>query len=402
MITTKDLYKRKIDCCGCEACANVCPKNIIRISPDPSDGFLYPEAFDPSQCIDCKRCLNVCPLKIPVENGAALYSLGARANDENTIRKSASGGIAFNLAQTFLASGGGVHAVVYGVEYAHDFKQAIFSRCSTIEDLDKYRGSKYVQARKGDIYKKIRQDIKEGKRILLVGLPCEIHAFKLVFKNYDQLYTVSLICHGPTSPLVQSEFIKQSSKPNSQIIDFTVRYKLKGWKPYYIRINYDDGSETLEKFHESDYGIAFKELKRPSCSECKFKLHLNSSSIDSDLIIGDYHGISSSSPIFNKWGASQISVMTSKGEELMKLINGSIESEKISNYQAIHYNKALGKIIKPRWNRNQYAKILTERGLEAASQLWSIGFIDKYQTLRGQIMMRLAKMRRWLINKIKH
>ena len=34
--------EKKKDCCGCGACANVCPKNCIELKSD-KEGFLYPK-----------------------------------------------------------------------------------------------------------------------------------------------------------------------------------------------------------------------------------------------------------------------------------------------------------------------------------------------------------------------
>lgn len=33
------LYDEKKYCCGCEACANICPKNIIVVKPDQGGGI---------------------------------------------------------------------------------------------------------------------------------------------------------------------------------------------------------------------------------------------------------------------------------------------------------------------------------------------------------------------------
>ena len=48
-------------CTGCSACANACPKDAIRMTPDP-EGFLYP-SIDASLCVDCHICEKVCPVK---------------------------------------------------------------------------------------------------------------------------------------------------------------------------------------------------------------------------------------------------------------------------------------------------------------------------------------------------
>ena len=49
------IEKHKNDCCGCAACASICPRKAITMKPDAL-GFLYPEVDD-SLCIDCGRCV---------------------------------------------------------------------------------------------------------------------------------------------------------------------------------------------------------------------------------------------------------------------------------------------------------------------------------------------------------
>lgn len=55
------LYKNKEDCCGCTACASVCPKQAISMQED-EDGFEYPE-IDTLKCVECQMCMKVCPFK---------------------------------------------------------------------------------------------------------------------------------------------------------------------------------------------------------------------------------------------------------------------------------------------------------------------------------------------------
>ena len=56
MITIKD----KRECCGCSACASVCPKRCITMCED-NEGFLYP-FVDTDICIECGLCENICPV----------------------------------------------------------------------------------------------------------------------------------------------------------------------------------------------------------------------------------------------------------------------------------------------------------------------------------------------------
>lgn len=392
MTKTSDLYSTRKDCCGCEACVAACPMHIINMKAD-YDGFLYPEIDIQGKCIDCKKCLKVCPLKDKISLKPANEHYGGYSKSNDDIKKSASGAIAYDISRQFIKNGG----IVYGVAYTNQCSDIDYIRCQNLDVLEKLRGSKYVQARKNNIHTEIRKDLKEGRKVLFIGLPCDVHAMKILFDNNENLFTIALICHGPTSPAVHKEYIK-NLKNTSCIVNFSVRYKYKGWKPYFIKAEFEDGYNFIEEFHTSTYGVAFKQLKRPSCSECHFKMNFNKSSIDADAIIGDYHGAIPGSKWYNLWGSSQISILTERGRYLKDSIRDTFILHALTPKQAIKYNKALPNIIKPRWNRDAYARKFASDGLEKASRLWSVKVIDFYTSYKINCMRSLAKLKRLLIN----
>lgn len=53
--------KRNEDCCGCNACGDICPKKAITFLVD-KEGFWYPKV-DKEKCIDCGLCNKVCPIE---------------------------------------------------------------------------------------------------------------------------------------------------------------------------------------------------------------------------------------------------------------------------------------------------------------------------------------------------
>ena len=52
--------KNKSECCGCNACSDICSKNAISFQKD-IEGFLYP-VVDKNLCTDCNACNKVCPI----------------------------------------------------------------------------------------------------------------------------------------------------------------------------------------------------------------------------------------------------------------------------------------------------------------------------------------------------
>ena len=73
--------------------------------------------------------------------------------------------------------------------------------------MSKFLGSKYVKSNPGGIYKKVLERLKDGEKILFVGLPCQVAAAKHYTKNHQNLYTIDLICHGTPSPKILEKFL---------------------------------------------------------------------------------------------------------------------------------------------------------------------------------------------------
>ena len=70
----------KTKCCGCTACANICPKKCIIMKQD-NEGFQYPHV-DIERCINCGLCDKSCPIlnkrKLNKElNAVAVQKAGA-------------------------------------------------------------------------------------------------------------------------------------------------------------------------------------------------------------------------------------------------------------------------------------------------------------------------------------
>lgn len=358
---TEDLYQSKNTCCGCELCVQSCPKGVIQMVED-EEGFLYPHIENNANCINCGKCLSVCPEKTPGRSGnSILKSFSYFLPDVDDLKKSASGGLATAISREFVKKGG----IVYGAAYTDNYRKVKYLRASSIEELELFRGSKYVQAIKQDVYKRVRQDISSGLKVLFIGLPCEISAMYHAVSKTDNLYTISLICHGPTSQKVHRDYC--NSLPNAQtpILAFSVRYKLKGWKPYFIHAEYTDGTEYNEEWTPSDYGMAFLYLKRPSCTTCRYKAGDNDFGLQSDMTLGDFHGVNKQSNQYNPWGVSQACVQTDKGEYLASLLPAGKKNE--IPYSVIEItNRGLFMAIPQRGNRKRFVDDYLGKSLHEA------------------------------------
>ena len=395
MISLKELYASKEDCCGCELCSLACNRNVLSMQPD-SNGFLYPNIINPAACIDCKRCIIVCPQKNSVRASRQfIRGYGGYAKDEKCVRKSASGGLSYTIGKKIIERGG----LVYGVAYDADCRMARYIRVTNLKELERTRSSKYFQSQKHDIYVKIKKDLQNGIDVLFVGLPCEVSAlYNFLSKDYKELYTISLMCHGTTSPRVHQEFCDAlQNEYKSQLRNFTVRYKLNGWKPYYIKADFENGQVFYDKFINTDYEVAFKYLKRPSCTSCKFKLRNEQFGFKADMVIGDFHGAKSTDPFYNVWGASKFYVTSEKGEYLKNIISEELLSSEISLKSIYTGSPVLNYPTRKLLFSSYYSWLISKYSLHRASSnliiRFAINFILPFtKTLRSYLQRICAKL----------
>ncbi len=180
---------KKEDCCGCNACAQRCPKSCITMQAD-SEGFLYPQ-INAQLCNNCGLCEKVCPV-INQGNCRKPLKVYAAINKNEYIRiASSSGGVFSALAQKTLSNGG----VVFGAAFNKEWGVEHIYIDST-EELKELRGSKYVQSNIGNTYKEAEKFLKQGREVLFSGTPCQIAALKLYLrKEYNNLTTIDIVCH---------------------------------------------------------------------------------------------------------------------------------------------------------------------------------------------------------------
>ena len=352
----------KTSCCGCSACCIACPQNIIHLTPD-TEGFLYPLITKEDTCIHCGKCEKVCPIinidsiQIPTHNQKTYAGF---VRETANLQKSASGGIASAVSRKIIREGG----VVYGVAYTPDFTRAEFRKAETLDKIEAFRSSKYIQADKSDIYLDVKSSLESGRTVLFIGLPCEIGGLKCFLrKEYENLTTAELICHGPTSPKVAEEFVHSlERKYQNRVVSFNVRYKKDGkWTPPYLRAEFETGEVFLEQFYSTDYGRAFGLFSRPSCYSCVYKGDRRVA----DITLGDYWGCTETDSFYNPGGVSAIFVHTEKGAALLEGVC-DVELMETEFKDAAKGNPMLFSSKTKSLQREVFAEVFAEKGLSAA------------------------------------
>ena len=179
-------------CTGCFACANACPVGAIQMLPGKV-GHLFPTILD--KCIECNKCIKTCPVNNPVELQKPIKTLAFWIKDDEEHQTSTSGGAAACFTNYILEEGG----TVYGcASLPHGVIEHI--RIDKKEDAFKLKGSKYVHSHINKTYQLIKADLKSGKKVLFIGLPCQVAGLKrYIGNNFDNLFTCEIICHSNPS-----------------------------------------------------------------------------------------------------------------------------------------------------------------------------------------------------------
>ena len=275
-------------CCGCFACGDACPKSAIKYKKD-KDGFLYPY-IDETKCINCGKCLKVCPRLNSQKNKFEQKGFVCYSKNESIYNNSASGGIFSELARYVLENDG----VVFGAAFVNLKVKHI--RIDNLEELYKIQKSKYIQSDLRGIYLICKKELKLNKLVLFSGTPCQVTALRnFLGREYDNLITCDLVCHGVPSQKIFDKYIAYENKMNKgKIIDFTFRCKLKKRSSthtfrYVIKRDNGQTKDKIGNYYDSPYLMGFQKhiFLRESCYDCKY------ANIDrvGDITLGDFWNV---------------------------------------------------------------------------------------------------------------
>lgn len=289
-------------------------------------------------------------------------------NDNVILRESASGGAATALAEKIINQNG----AVFGVRYTEDYKTAEFCCVEKLEDLDCLKGSKYIPVKTSFggklVYDVVVEKLLEGKTVLFIGSGCHVAALLNVLnrKNVDieRLYTVDLICHGPTLQNVYEQFIKDLEKKyKSKLTFLNMRAKKNSWVPPYIIARFDNGREFSKPLYETDFGFALRVCVRDSCYKCKFK----GDGHVADITVGDYWGLKPGMKEYNRNGVSVMLSRSDKGNALIESIDQNrFFVNKTDARRVIEHNRMYSVSINKKDYIDNFKSVMADKGLHYA------------------------------------
>ena len=362
----------KQDCCGCAACVQRCPKHCILMKED-GEGFLYP-VVDESVCIDCGLCEKVCPLLHSRKGKQPQEVFAAKNRDDGERMASSSGGIFIALAKDTLRRGG----VVFGAVFDRDWGVR-HTYAETLDGVRPMMGSKYVQSRVKDAFKVAEKFLKDGRKVLFTGTPCQIaglHGY--LRRDYPNLLSVDFLCHGVPSPGVWRRYLDESffvsarraaagkntvlssslkSVPVVTGIEFRDK-KMYGWKKFSFVVRGESASKAdknsvlLSDIHLDNpfmKGFLSDLYLRPSCYRCRCKNGVSGS----DITIADYWGVWELMPDFyDEKGVGLVLVNTGKGKDVFDGLDVDVRESTLAD--ARRFNNGFKEEIVPHPKRKAF------------------------------------------------
>lgn len=331
----------KSQCCGCNACGDVCAHNAITFKTD-IEGFWYPEV-DREKCTDCGLCEKVCPIlkaKELKKNEFEQAKCFASVHKNLEVRfDSTSGGLFSAFAEQILKEGGVVGGAIYNDDLT--VRQVLIDNKL---ELHKLRGSKYLQSDFTGFYKSVKDYLKEGRKVLICGSPCQMAAIRSYLrKDYENLFILDYICRGIPSTKIFMKYLQYwEEKMGSKVVSFKFKIKDLGWRQRTMRLGFKNGKFAYDPSDKSLYDLGYHRTHifcRPSCYDCKF---IGFPRI-ADVTIADFWGVEKvTGPELDRdMGTSLVMCNNSKGYNLFQKLSTRLESKEVPFESILQGNPAL-------------------------------------------------------------
>ncbi|WP_195539304.1 Coenzyme F420 hydrogenase/dehydrogenase, beta subunit C-terminal domain [Eubacterium maltosivorans] len=380
-------------CTGCKMCSDLCNANAIFFQVN-KEGFWYPRVNE-EKCIKCGVCVKKCPeLNKVLFNNALEPDVFAAWTLDDTIRfESTSGGVYYEFGRKFIEENG----IIVGCVYSPDKKSALHVAGSTIADLKKIMGSKYFQSDTEGIYEVVASYLKQDRKVLFCGTPCQIAALKaFVGKIPEGLYLIDFICKGINSPKAFKAYMEELEENyDSSILKVNLKSKKTGWESLATNVVFDNGQE----YHKDRYtdwwilGYTCGNLfMRETCQYCQYKGVPRLS----DVTLGDFWGIENCSIKDKKNGVSVVFINSEKGKLLYRSIIQRIHSEKRSMSEVLKGNPYLFDQAYQKGNRKKFFELLdTVTFNEAVKKTYTETSIQKFKRYIKVILKKYFGREKW-------
>jgi len=337
-------------CSGCAACASVCPTSSISMQMD-NEGFLQPNIHEDS-CVECHKCEKACPILKPlnISSDFATRVYAAINMNDDVRRRSSSGGIFYALSKWIIEHDG----IVFGARF-NDKWEVIHDCTETMNDLEPFLRSKYVQSRIGETFRQAKQFLEQGRWVLFSGTPCQVDGLKsFLKKDYDRLMAIDIICHGVPSVSVWRSYLSENFNMDD-ISDINFRDKVDGWpggQHITILAAIANKSYSVSQMENVYYRGYVKNIYlRRSCYNCAFK----SVGRCADFTLADFWGVQDIAPeMHDNKGTSAVFIHTQKGYDLLQRLKPTLKVSLQNIDEVLKHNACMVQSVKMPVRRSDF------------------------------------------------
>lgn len=309
-------------CTGCGICASVCGKNAITIHLDKY-GY-YKPVINENKCVECNLCKKSCYKydENLIQSDKHKECYAAVNKNAKQLMASSSGGISRVLMEECIAKG----YKIMGCAYDTNKNIAVSIVASTIDDLDKFYGSKYFQSLTTEGFDTVLKD-KTDQKYAIFGTPCQIYGFSQTNKykcHPDKYLLVDIFCHGCPSMMLWKSYLAYTMDiTGCETYDkVTFRSKTHAWHEFCFDFFFNSKQYSSKKSKDPFYDIFFgMDMMNDACYNCNSR----STMAYGDIRLGDYWGEKYDT---DTKGVSAVVLKSSKGVDFFNAIKGKLNIEK--------------------------------------------------------------------------
>ena len=380
---------KKTECCGCNACGDICPKGAISFIQD-EEGFWYPQV-NKMLCVECGLCEKTCPVihSDTLKKNDLPESICYAAEHKNleVVFDSTSGGLFSALADYTYRK----HGFVGGAIFNEDLSVSQFISADK-RDLPRLRSSKYLQSNAEGFYREVCRLVKAGEQVLICGTPCQMAAMRAYLgKNYDNLIIVDFICRGVNSPKIWQKYLQSfEDRYGSKVVFAKAKSKEYGWRNLTQKVRLENGREYFETWKNSNFMLGYLRTNaycRPSCYECNFKGFPRMA----DITLADFWGIEKYNHALEKnLGTSLVMLNSLKGEAFFKKIKDCVRAINMPFETILTDNPALLRPLEsPRVDRKCFFRDVDKMSFTELAEKY---ILNPKLTVRQKIKKYLRKI----------
>ncbi|MBP5247828.1 MAG: Coenzyme F420 hydrogenase/dehydrogenase, beta subunit C-terminal domain, partial [Fibrobacter sp.] len=244
-------------------------------------------------------------------------------------------------------------------------------------DLAKLRGSKYVQADVGLIYRDVRSLLRAGKKVLFSGTPCQVAGLYAVLGKSAasaDLITVDIVCHGSPSVKVFEKYVAELEKEKSaHVLSSRFRDKRNGWRLFSLTSSLNTISGDFFQFSKTLREDKFMRVflqnicLNASCADC----HYGKVPRIADITLGDYWNIAKVHPqMDDDKGTSVVLLNTDQGKVLFESVAAHTVLCESSVELAIAGNPCIVSSSKPHSKRTEFLANLDKYTLDKLIKMY--------------------------------